>query len=135
VHLYSTVQYGKNTDFLDPIPEYIGRSRGTYEECRLDEFIGYRIMYYIKYLRFRYDRINLLHDGHITFTSVLGSERTIVMKASHSCHDHSKRSSLRLQYTKQSLARRLHCINCIKENLTSLDKKYVQMFTFVKCVE
>jgi len=44
VHLYSTVQYGKNTDFLDPIPEYIGRSRGTYEECRLDEFIGYRII-------------------------------------------------------------------------------------------
>ena len=104
------------------------------------------------------------------FTSVLGSERTIVMKASHSCHDHSKRSSVRLQYTKQSLARRLHCINCIKENhlmpwylisvlinyykidmffyvkkptyinsskqcLTSLNKKYVQLFTFVKCVE
>jgi len=59
---------------------------------------------------------NLLHDGYITFTSVLGSERTIVMKASHSCHDHSKRSSLRLQNTKQSLARRLHCIHCIKEN-------------------
>ncbi|KAH3842320.1 hypothetical protein DPMN_115817 [Dreissena polymorpha] len=59
---------------------------------------------------------NLLHDGHITFTSVLGSERTIVMKASHSCHDHSKRSSVRLQYTKQSLERRLHGINCIKEN-------------------
>ena len=43
MHLYSTVQYGKNTDFLDPIPEYIGRSRGTYEECPFDEFIGYRI--------------------------------------------------------------------------------------------
>ncbi|KAH3848013.1 hypothetical protein DPMN_090350 [Dreissena polymorpha] len=36
---------------------------------------------------------NLLHDSYITFTSVMGSERTIFMRASNSCHVHSKRSS------------------------------------------
>ncbi|KAH3801808.1 hypothetical protein DPMN_155470 [Dreissena polymorpha] len=30
--------------------------------------------------------INVLHNGYITFTPVVGSERTISMKASHPCY-------------------------------------------------
>ena len=46
--MYSTVQYENNIYFLDPIREYIGRSRGTNVDCRLVRFIRYIIITFLQ---------------------------------------------------------------------------------------
>ena len=43
--MYPIVQYENNIYFLDPIREYIGRSRGTNADCGLARFIRYIIMF------------------------------------------------------------------------------------------
>jgi len=43
VYMYSTVQYVNNIFLLDPLREYIGRSRGTNADCWLVRFIWYII--------------------------------------------------------------------------------------------
>jgi len=45
--MYPTVQYENNIFRLDPMREYIGRSRGTNAERRLVRFITYIIIWRI----------------------------------------------------------------------------------------